>query len=461
MRSYRHSPAFRGIGSLTVAAFLCVTGTARAQVVPRVNEAYKLPTPLSLDGAIAIALKQQPSLYIAAAQATQAEGQKIQAQSMYFPTLTPSYQYLNEQVDKSSSVFGRSNLNNNGSTATITLSQTLLDSGQREVTNAKARESVSESEYSKEDTRQQVILSVTQNYYDLLRDLDLVRVDQLQIVRATQNADVISAQVEAGTTAAKDVYQAKADLAAAQVTLAEDQGLVQTATAALKNSMGINTEFSVEPVPLSFGNLPPTPQVPIGETAEECVSQAYAHRADLKQQLALVNIGLLSIKQSQILAGPTLSTRYNLSYVPVNDGGLTGTDSTLMLSLSYPLFDAGNARAGVRVAQGQRDVAVDQLIQLRQNIRKDVEISFVQRSVAAQRSELSQQSIRAAQVNYDAAIEARRLGVGTTLDVTTAQATLTQAQHLYVAATYDFYVADAQLKRAIGMNDSYRSSVSP
>ena len=44
--------------------------------------------------------------------------------------------------------------------------------------------------------------------------------------------------------------------------------------------------------------------------------------------------------------------------------------------------------------------------------------------------------------------------IGTVLDVTMAQATLTQAQSQYVSAVYNFYIADAQLQRATGRNDA-------
>jgi len=56
-------------------------------------------------------------------------------------------------------------------------------------------------------------------------------------------------------------------------------------------------------------------------------------------------------------------------------------------------------------------------------------------------------------VNYDAAVDARREQVGTVIEITTAQATLTQAQNQYVSAVYNFYIADAALLKATGRND--------
>jgi outer membrane protein TolC len=83
-----------------------------------------------------------------------------------------------------------------------------------------------------------------------------------------------------------------------------------------------------------------------------------------------------------------------------------------------------------------------------------VEQAYATRAESLQATSLAQAAVTAAQVNYDAAIESRRAGIGTVLDVTTAQATLTQAQDQYVVAVYNFYIADAQLQRDMGRNDA-------
>ena len=75
-----------------VAATL-VTPAARAQVAPSASAVRALPTPLTLADAVAIALRQQPTEYLARTQITSANGQKAQARAQYFPTLTPTFQY--------------------------------------------------------------------------------------------------------------------------------------------------------------------------------------------------------------------------------------------------------------------------------------------------------------------------------------------------------------------------------
>jgi TolA-binding protein len=79
-----------------------------------------------------------------------------------------------------------------------------------------------------------------------------------------------------------------------------------------------------------------------------------------------------------------------------------------------------------------------------------IEQSF--RSLALARASLpaALAAQQAAQINYEAALESRREGIGSIVDVITAQTLLVQAQTSYVQAIYTFYGADAALARAIG-----------
>ena len=441
--------------------------------------------------ALAIALRQQPQQYIAKASTTEALGNKQQATAQYFPTLTPAYQYENNSrslyaVPVQTFTTPTSNRDDDGhrdrgwtvrtgtgtgTTTTITnsanevsivrggglsvsLAQTLFDSGQRELVNAQARRAVEAARYGETNTRQDVILTVTQDFYNLLQAIDLVKVAQAQVARYQQTLDITQAQATAGTVAAITVYQARADLATAQVTLLQDQNSVSTNAAALKNALGVETSDPVQPAPLAPGDqLPPLPSSGPQQTLDQYVQIAYNSRPDLRQQQAVAQSNADAVKSAQINAGLSVSTTLALTYQATNDVGYRGLDTQLLLNGSYPLFDAGKARGAVRVARAQRDAAQDQLAVIRQSIRQNVEQSYGTRAEALQATTLAQAAVQAAQVNYDAAVASQKAGVDTILDVTTAQATLTQAQDQYVTAIYNFYTADAALRRAIGQND--------
>jgi outer membrane protein len=375
--------------------------------------------------------------------------------------VTPTYSFQNN----SQSVFGAGSpapgvpvnevTTTRGGGLAISLAQTLYDGGQREATNAEARRQLDAARYATSNTRQQIVFNVTQAYYNLLAALDQVKVAQAQVSRFQQTVDLTQAQIQAGTTAAKDIYQSQADLATAQITLLQDQTTVKTASTALKNAMGVETDAVLQPAPLAEGDaLPPPPEAGKELTLDEYVSQAYANRPDLREQQASLQSLEANVKAARLKAGFTVNSTYALTYQATNDVGNRGVDSQLLVSGSYPLFDAGSARGAVRIAEAQRDAAKNTVEQTRQTIRSDVETAVANRTSALQQTTLAQAAVKAAQVNYDAAVDSRKEGVGTVLDITTAQATLTQAQIQYVTAVYNYYIADAALSKAVGQNDA-------
>ena len=465
---------------------------AKAQVAPSAGAVRALPTPLTLADAVAIALHQQPTGYISQTQITSANGQKAQARARYFPTLTPEFRYQDSRntfygirtgggttsivtptggtggtgaggtgtagTQTTQTITGPQSLDGvsvtRGSGSILTLQQALFDSGTRESINAQARRGLDAARFGRTDTRQQIILAVTSDFYGLLRADDLVKVSQAQVTRAQQTVNQTQGQIDAGVAARADILQSQADLANAQVSLLQNESAVRSSEAALKNVMAIETSIPLQLATLATADaLPPPPNAGLERTLDDYVQQAYAARPDLRQQLSVIEVSRQSVKQAHIAAGPALTGSYVLTYQPQNDLGAKSTDSQVLVTASYPLFDAGRARGAVRVAEAGRDADLDRLEQLRQNIRLDVEQSFYDRSLALQRTQLAQIAIQAAQASFDAATARRQAGIGTVLDITTAQVSLTQAQNGYVSAIYDFYTADARLRRATGQND--------
>ena len=465
---------------------------AKAQVAPSAGAVRALPTPLTLADAVAIALHQQPTGYISQTQITSANGQKAQARARYFPTLTPEFRYQDSRntfygirtgggttsivtptggtggtgaggtgtagTQTTQTITGPQSLDGvsvtRGSGSILTLQQALFDSGTRESINAQARRGLDAARFGRTDTRQQIILAVTSDFYGLLRADDLVKVSQAQVTRAQQTVNQTQGQIDAGVAARADILQSQADLANAQVSLLQNESAVRSSEAALKNVMAIETSIPLQLATLAAADaLPPPPNAGLERTLDDYVQQAYAARPDLRQQLSVIEVSRQSVKQAHIAAGPALTGSYVLTYQPQNDLGAKSTDSQVLVTASYPLFDAGRARGAVRVAEAGRDADLDRLEQLRQNIRLDVEQSFYDRSLALQRTQLAQIAIQAAQASFDAATARRQAGIGTVLDITTAQVSLTQAQNGYVSAIYDFYTADARLRRATGQND--------
>src|SRR5579872_1738590 len=149
-----------------------------------------LTKPLSLDRAVRIGLQRQNTIAIAKTQTDAAEGRLIQARSSYFPMVTPTFNFQSN-LSPGGSIFingqriGGSATSENR-TEVVAAHQLIWDSGKREAGVGIARRNLFATQYGLGNSRQDVVLNVTTGYFNLLRDRELVRVQQESVKRAEE-----------------------------------------------------------------------------------------------------------------------------------------------------------------------------------------------------------------------------------------------------------------------------------
>jgi len=408
------------------------------------EESIDLSQPLTLERAIRIGLRNQPALAIAEEQRMASRARVTRSLASYYPQITPTFEYSNQR----STISGQTGTFEQR-VAQIGLRQLLFDTGLREANVASSRYSARASEYNVLDVRQNIIVNITTSYFELLRRKELVRVQEASVERARTTLEATRAAVEAGAAPRKDILQAQADYDNAQVQLIQARNDVRLAAVNLKNAMGILTQT---PIITPDTPLEPPPSEPDTRTVADYLKMAFDARPDLKRELASINANRHSVKAANIHAGLMVQADITEGYRIDPDPGENRVFTTIF---SYPLFDAGATRAQIREAKASLEQARQQLELTRQSIQLEVEQAYLLREEARVRIGAAQTALRAARENYTAATEALKEGAGTIIDVITAQTQLVTAETNAVQAIYDFYTADARLKRAIGDNDPY------
>lgn len=408
--------------------------------------------PLTLDRAIRIGLARQDTIAIAQAQIDAANARVTQARSQYYPQVTPSFQYQTNlapgvRFNPATGATSRGSVSSETRTDLIAARQLLYDSGKREANVGLARRSAFGSEYGLANQRQSVVLSVTQDYYNLLRDRELVKETQDNADRAKVTRDVIQAQADVGSAAQSDVLQAEADYANARTQVFVAQANYGVSQASLKNSMGV---VSSQPVVLPDESVPTPDTAPDTIGLEPYVRLAYANRLDIKQQQELVNAQGYNVRVANINAGVSVNADITEGYALDPNAG---EERTFFVSLTYPLFDGGNTRAAVRESKAGLEQDKRSLDALEQNVRFSVEQSYVNREQDKQRIKSAQLAVAAADQNYKVALEKQQNQLVNIPEVTLAENQLVNAKVSLVQAIYDYYISDSQLKRAIGVND--------
>ncbi|HEY3330910.1 MAG TPA: TolC family protein [Capsulimonadaceae bacterium] len=443
----------------TVAALvaLALPVVGRAETIQLVEGESMQPAALPLREAISIALERQPRAAIAQAQQTVAKEQVTQAKAKFLPTVTPQATLRDErQTLGGDSVLvspGGRSVTAQGARTSVVLSQTLLDAGQRGAAKDQAMSNLASATAALDDTQQAIVLDVTLAFYEVLRNRDLIKVSQSGVDRAATVLALTQGQIDAGTLPRKDSFQARADLANAQLALRQSQDRARTALIQLRTAMGVAPGTSIDPAPISAGDgMPTIPTDTKFPPLETYFNIAQGSRPDLRQRAADTDAAKAAAQAAKIGSGVQVGATYQYAYTPTSAFHDTGVDSLLLVSATYPLFDGGAARSAVRSANAQVTGARAQTDATLLAIASDVEQSYIQREQAIEEARLAQVAVDAAQVNYDAITEARREGIGNVVDIAQAQLTLTQAQSQYVSAVYNYFEAHARLHRAAGIN---------
>ncbi|MDE2126384.1 MAG: TolC family protein [Armatimonadetes bacterium] len=403
-----------------------------------------LSSPLTLQRAISIALYRQNSIAVAGFGIESARQGVTVARSAYYPQVVPNFQYQANLTPQ------RGGSSNSSSTADgIVAKELILDSGQREATLGQARQSLFAQQYAFADTRQQVILAVTIDYFNLLRDRALTQVQQENVRLQQTNVTNINTQVAAGTEAAVDKLQGVADLANAQVALLQAQTTAIQDEATLKNAMGVISSQHLDLPASETPAAPDTAHTPL--PLEAWVNAAYFNRYDVRAQQDALNAEGYNVRTAKLNAGISVQANITEGY---EIDPIAGEDRSFVVALSYPLFDGGLTRAQVKAAESQQQSDRRNLDELEQNVRLDVELAYTAREQARQQLVASQAAVAAGDANYTAASQRLREGQGTVLDVLNAEVQLVTARVSLVDAIYGFRVEQAQLERDAGVNDT-------
>jgi len=234
-----------------------------------------------------------PDLYSAKTSTTSAEASKIQAKAGYFPQIKATYagsgnyeKYKNSVSSSANPLYAVTSSSitatTNTHTGTISLSQNIFDLGIREATVSAARNNVRAAKLNETSTLHSSMLAVISAYYALLADIDQVKVAKEQLKRYQDTVNLTQAQIDAGAAAKNDIFQAKSNLASAQITLSSAENAVLIASSELKSTIGVDTDDAVIPVPITTGvsTIPVEPAIVTSPTLKDCLKTAYAHRPD-------------------------------------------------------------------------------------------------------------------------------------------------------------------------------------
>jgi outer membrane protein len=327
------------------------------------------------------------------------------------------------------------------------LSWLLLDFGTRDAGIEQKRQALLAADFAHNRVLQNVVFQVQQAFFLYVNAKALVKASETALAEAHTNLAEASNRRDAGVATVADVLQAQVAVSQAQLNLEDARGQIQTLRGALATVMGIpvNTDFDVGDDPL------PAPTQRVEDAVENYLKKAQELRPDLAAQRARVLQAQSQLKAARGAAAPNLSLSAGVGqYYDSLSNGWDGLNKTALL-FNIPIFNGYAYQYNIRKAQADIEAQKAALDALTQNVTLQVWTSYYRLKTSSQRIKVSEDLMRSAHQSYAVALGRYHEGVGSFLELVTAQSSLESARAQRVQARTDWYTALAQLSWTAGM----------
>jgi outer membrane protein TolC len=423
--------------------------------------AAQTPLSLTLGEAIERGVREAPRLAGARAHEAAATATVDSRAAQGAPTITARTSYLRtNHVDQ----FGVPQAN--GSVRVIfpdipdnfdvrtELAVPLITSGRTAASVGSARAELAASQADHRSEEEDVRLDVSRAYWTLVTAREATKVLEQELQRMDAYVGDVQARVNAGVLPPNDLLSAQAERASQQVQLIQARNAAALAEIDLARLVGADLGQPLVTVTPVDAPLPDAVNA-AGQPIDALVARARAGRSErlaLQDRQTGLREGAEAARASTrpLVSGLAAVEpgRPNQRFVPRVDQWKTSWD--LSVTLYWPLWDGGRARADRASALAQADELGHRLDDFDQQMAVEIRQRLLD-------LDANQAALTAADVAVAAATEARRVlgerftaGVATGTDVIDAQIALLQAELERTQIAAALRVGEARLLRAVG-----------
>jgi outer membrane protein TolC len=408
--------------------------TLPADIAPRTDV-------LSLADIVDVALRNNPQTQVSWAQARAGAAFYGAAKAQNLPSVDATSNVLRTKTTSQLGAATRTTI-----APTVTLSYLLLDFGGSRGTIDAARDAAIALDLTHNATLQNVALQAEIAYFTYYAQRELVTAARVTLAEADSNVAAAQQRNRAGVATIADVLQAQTLQAQSQLDLETAQGLLQTARASLAVAMGLpgNARF----------DLRVTPDTATVSMVATQVDTLINRALELRPDLAALRVGILQAQAGVRIARsaelPSLTFGTNVGKVYSDVSTFQGLNYGLSLGVSIPIFNLARPY-NVIAAQAEVSAAVARAELLRTEVAQQVYTSYYGLQTATTRTRTADVLLAFAVKSEEVARARYRAGVGTILDLITAQTALASARAQQAQARGLWGLALAQLAHDVGV----------
>lgn len=399
---------------------------------------------LSLVDVVDLALRNNPATRASWAQARAAASLFGSARGAYYPTIDGEASLSRIQSPATSA---RSAGKRTEYGPSIALNYLLLDFGGRSGSIERARQNLFAANLEHNATLQNTVLQAQVAYFTYMATSALLSAERSAIAEAQANLTAAQRRNTVGLATIADVLQARTALSQEQLNLETIQGSLQAARGSLASALGLpaNLPFELEPLPT---------EIPVGmitQSVDSVINEALRNRPDLAAARAQAASAAAQVRVARSAELPALTLGSNAARTYSSPQSFAGPSYSVSLGLAIPLFNGFSRQYDVAAARAQADAASALADQTRQQVITQVFVSYYALQTAEARVSTADELLASAQQSVQVAAGRYREGVGSIIDLLTAQTALANARAQQVQSRWQWYTSLAQLARDAGV----------
>jgi outer membrane protein len=396
---------------------------------------------LSLKQAEALALKNNPLISVAQLTALASQQVTREVRSNLWPTATGNLTGVDSRDNSRITAGGLNNpIIYQRAAAGVMVSQLITDFGRTKNLVSSGDLSAKAANQNAVATKEQILLAVDQAFYGALQAHAVLLV-ALQTVGARQTvADQVGALFKSKLKSQLDFSFANVNLAQAQLLVLDAENNENAALATLSMVLGYRDTQNVRLIDDT------TPMNPPSSNLQDLISQALAARPEMLSLQFQEQAAQKFHAAERDLFLPNISAVGAAGGTPVRNPVLSNWYGAVGVNVQIPLFNGFLYSARSQESALRAQVAHDRVLDLRNQIARDVRTGWLNANAAYARLSVTQQLLDQANLAFDLAQTRYNMGLSSIVELSQAQLQQTQAQISNAQAAYDFRLGLAVLR---------------
>ena len=424
-------------------------------LIPFMGFSQETKNLLTLDNCIEIALENNSQLQISERQLEIADKNYKSAYSNILPSINVSSSMSTHEQGPSSIYINGTFVGVTDASrgerygAGISVSQNIFDGGYWWNNIRKSKSDKKAQKYSYLTEKQNTIVMVNEAYFNLVKAIKLLEVNEQAVKRSEEQLQRTEAQFQLGAVAKVDVFQIRTNLGNDRIEYLTQKNAVEKAKQDLNLSMGrdpLDSIAIVTDMGVSFEI----------QNVDSMISEALVKNPNINMLQQDLKSAGLQTKLAVSNFVPSVGAFYNYSRT-VDQFNLLYKDFfdreytwSLGLQFRWNLFNGFSDYLNVQKAKINEKIVMEQIDDTKRNVVSSIKALVDNLQSYKEIIDINKENLESAREQYRLAQERYRVGSGTALEVREAQVGLTRAEQILVSAENNAIITHAQLREALG-----------